>query len=303
MTPSWQSEPEGVFLDLRGLQRLHGPGADGAVKICTRAQAEFPVWSAGLASSPLASRLASLAGRQGTAHGLFAVPHGAVPSFLSGFSIQVLNHFFREVPRLRALGIRTLGDLQVLPESLLIAVFGTVGSRLAKEARGVHSGTQVAAHSKNEAKNEATLVAKIVFAKPLASVAAERALRQALAMRALSRGGGAGNWCLTVSWYSGTKVSVTLPGPVSESWTTWLALMDGLWAKLPRHRQGIHKLELFFQGRDGTLSQQLTLFESPGGSNELSRAIARIRQKIDPSFAPASEALLRQWGARWGKES
>ncbi len=299
VSPTWEIGDGGVFLDLQGMQRLHGSWGQGAAAICIRAQAEFPVWSAGLASSQLASRLASLVGSQGGDHRLFAVPQRAVPSFLSGFSIRVLNRSFHEVARLRSLGIHTLGDLQVLPENLLVAVFGANGSRLSKEAWGVHSGVRPGAYQEPGSQ----LVAQVLFATPLVSMVGEKALRRALALRALSKGVGVGRWSLSVRWSSGAKAAVWLPGPGSGSWVAWLTLMDGLWDKLPAHRQGIRQLDLFFQDRDGDRAQQMDLFEKPGGPVGLSRVIAQIRQKSDPSFAPASEALLAQWGPFWVTDS
>ncbi len=295
MTPTWELDAEGVFLDLRGMERLHGPWAEAAASICQRARSEFPVWSAGLASSPLASRLASLVGGMGRGHKIFSVPRGAVSSFLAGFSIQVLSTHFREVPRLRSLGVRTLGDLQLLPKTLLFAVFGAVGHRLNEEAWGLHPDISAVLCS----QPDQLLVAQIHFTKPLVSLEGEKALRQALAMRALSRGAGCGRWFLSVRWSSGARASVSHQSPTTESWSAWLALMEGLWAKLPSHRQGIVQLKLLFQGLEGDISQQMLLFENPAGSPDLSLAMAQIRQKVDPSFAPASEALLQEWGGCW----
>ncbi len=297
ITPKWELDGEGVFLDLCGMERLHGPWAEGAASICRRARAEFPVWSAGLASSPLASRLASLVAGGGRGHKIFSVPRGTVSSFLAGFSIQVLSTHFREVPRLRSLGVRTLGDLQLLPKTLLVAVFGVVGHRLTDEAWGLHPDISAVQCS----QPDQLLVAQIHFTKPLVSTRGEKALRQALAMRALARGTGCGRWFLSVRWSSGAGASVNQQSPTTESWSAWLALMDGLWAKLPSHRQGVVQLKLLFQGLEGGISQQMLLFENSAGSPDLSLAMAQIRQKIDPSFALASEVLLQEWGGRWGK--
>jgi len=198
--------------------------------------------------------------------------------------------------RLRSLGVRTLGDLQTLPQSLLTAVFGPVGLRLAKEANGLHCGTLAA----DRGRPDSFQVAQIHFSTPLTSGEGEKALRRALAVRALSKGFGAGRWFLSVCWSSGARATVSHPGPTTETWSTWLSLCDCLWSKLPFHRQGIREVELRFRGSGGGHSRQLGLFEEPREAAQLSRAISRIRNKVDPAFASASESLLLKWGASWG---
>ncbi len=297
ITPAWEVIPDGVLLDLRGMQRLHGPGANGAESICALALREFPIWSAGLASSPLAAQLASLMGGMGKGQKLFSVPRGAVPSFLAGFSINVLSHHSREVPRLHALGVHTLGDLQVLPKNLLSAVFGTVGDQLALDAWGIPSGNL----GTNDSGPQSLTVAAVRFAKPLVSHGGEKALRRALAMRALCKVSAPGRWSLSVCWSSGASSTVEISGPRGESWPAWLVLLDDLWAKLPAHRQGIRQIRLLFRGTDDSFSSQLSLFEKSGDAQALGLAMFQISQKFESSLAPASEALLEKWGARWAK--
>lgn len=295
ITPVWETTTHGVLLDLGGMERLHGPWAAGAGAVCGLARAEFPVWSAGLASSPLAAKLASLVGGMGHGQQLYAVPEGSVPSFLAGFSIHVLSPRFDEISRLRSLGVRTLGDLQTLPKDLLAAVFGPVGAQLAQEASGLHSEVL----GQDRSRSEPWPVAKIRFAKPLVSRVGEKALRRSLAIRALCSVGGPGRWFLRVEWSSGARARVSHSGPRSESWPDWLGMMDGLWDKLPAHRQGVCELELLFRGSAGGFSRQMSLFDNPDEESDLSQAMVHIRQKFDSSFAPASEALLQQWGACW----
>jgi len=296
ITPVWKNGPEGIFLDLRGLSRIYGPWADGAVSICQLAQREFPVQSAGLATSELSARLASLSAACGNGSKLLAVPCVAVSSFLAGFSVQVLKDDFREIPRLIALGVRTLGDLQILPENLLKAVFGSAGQNLSQLASGM--GADLISQVCSEPERQLVLWAS--FKKPLVSTDGERALRRALATRIMPRELDCGRWFLSVQWSSGARAVVNHMAAPDQSWSAWLALIDGLWARLPAHRQGICHLELHFQRKSTRSSHQMALFKEPGGSLELSRAIIQIRRKFDPDFTSASEALLMSWGAVWG---
>lgn len=299
ITPSWHADENGLFLDLKGMERLYGPWAEGAGTICALAQREFPLWSAGLASSQLAAGLASsVAGKNGKSL-LLAVPGGSLASFLAGFSIQVLGDHFREISKLPALGVHTLGDVQVLPVNLLVAVFGPAGHQISKESWGTKPEKLKAACG----QPARLLVAQVHFSKPLVSSTGQKALRRALATRSLTRGVGRGQWFLVVRWSGGRRSSVSLPAPAVESWDSWLELMDALWSKLPPSRLGIRSLELNFQGNTEAESQQLGLFEEGKGAGELIAAISRIRQKFDPSFSSASEILLQQWGARWGTGS
>ncbi len=303
ISPLWWSGDGGVYLDLRGMDRIHGPWSAGAAALCQRAQMECPIWSAGLASSPLSSRLASFLAGQSGPQQLWAVPHGMVPSFLVGFPLGILGRDFREVARLKMLGVRTLGDLQTLPNSLISAIFGSHGNNLILEARGVR--TQVG--KSNRILPTRVWVASVSFTRPLTSEAGERALRRALAWRAMAWKPAtiatgeplSGRWILTVNWSSGARATVILASPRDETLAAWQDLFDCFWQKLPPHRQGICRLDLHREPLAGTSSLQMELFGDSVGSRPLVRTIARIRQEADPSFASASEALLESWGARW----
>ncbi len=234
----------GVYLDLRGMDRLHGPWVQGAAEICHRAKFEFPVWSAGLASSPLASRLASLVAGQRGRQQLWAVPHGMVSSFLAGFPLRIR-----------------------------------------------------------------VLVTSVSFTRPLSSEPGERALRRALALRAMAwkpaRTGvkpTSGRWMLTVRWSSGSQATVMASDPSRDTLAGWLAILASIWQKLPSHRPGISGVDLHFESHHGSSFRQMNLFDDSFGAEPLARTIARIRRRTDPGFASASEALLQSWGACWAEQ-
>ena len=134
VTPAWALGDQGLELDLSGTDRLYGPGLDGAVKIARLACHHFPFAAGGLAATMLAARLASdLARRLGG--GILAVPPPNLASFLAGFPIEFLPTTGGR--RLRQLGVRTLGDLQVVSADLLRVVFGPAGPRLSLAAAGI----------------------------------------------------------------------------------------------------------------------------------------------------------------------
>ncbi len=150
-------------------------------------------------------------------------------------------------------------------------------------------------------------MARVSFTRPLTSEPGERALRRALAWRAMAwkpvpKTEGeplSGQWILTVNWSSGARATVISPSPHDETLAAWQDLFDCFWQKLPPHRQGICELDLLWEPIPGTSNLQMDLFEESVSSRPLARTIARIRQEADPSFASASEALLESWGARW----
>lgn len=299
MTPQWTVDAEGAFLDLKGTQRLHGPGADGALNLCRLARREFPVWSAGMASSVLSARLASwVAGCWGPQR-VFTIPENSVPAFLAGFPIGVLGSGHREIPRLSLLGVRTLGDLQGLSADLMKAVFGSSGGQLIREAWG--QGAQpLAPVSANPLQIRVTGAR---FSRPLNSAEAEKALRRSLAIRALAWNSIPRSqdyrWSLQARWSSGSGARVQNKAPLGKTLTAWLNLMENLWKKLPAHRQGLMKVELMVQPMQTMAPDQMDLFCFPGDEQDLARVVANIRRQADPGFSTASEGLLRKWGVAW----
>ena len=183
-TPTWELSPCGAYLDLTGTERLYGPGIDGAALVSRSAIScldinylipnrragnnEGPV-AAGSGPTRLTAGLASLTAARAGGGILAVLPH-QVSVFLQPFPVDFLPARRSVVSRLHQLGVRTLGDLQVVPRSLLGSVFGPDGGRLADEALG--SGTGVTTAGKMSATEQTTgleLVVGIRLPRPVSS--------------------------------------------------------------------------------------------------------------------------------------
>lgn len=312
-TPLWEMSSRGAFLDLTGTERLYGRGIDGAAFVSRLAMESFgskhlaeknmgPL-AAGTGPTRLAAGLASLiAARSGG--GVLAVLPDQVSAFLQPFPVDFLPARRSVVSRLRHLGVRTLGDLQVIPRNLLGSVFGSDGRRLADEALGF--GTGVENQDMAVALDTASgleLVVGVRLPRPVSCDRLVTALCRGLAVRALTccsgSPAGRGRWRLTVRWAEGNRDSVSAPGPRTRGWKAWLTLVDLLWKRLPRRRQGLLAAELRAGSSGNVLPRQGSLFAAHEADGRLADVLRLSGQKITARLGPASESLLVSRGAVW----
>jgi hypothetical protein len=299
-TPSWWSRPDGLYLDLTGSERLWGRGTDGPAAICRRARQVLPVIAAGAGPTSLSARLAAeVAGRSGPG-GVFVVAPGSARAFLTAFPVEVLREHRSQARRLRALGVRTLGDLQTVPLDLLRALFGEGAHALAAEAMGLQAAED---RRGTERLPLSTLVVGALCRRPLDSPAAVRALLDGLALRALlACPGGPGS---RQSWLLGAE----FPGQVrhrawgrstgSGSLEDWRRLLALLFGRLPRSRLGLRRLELRAGQQSPQSHQQGELFPDDQRGRNLSLALRRLQARGAPPVRRASEDLLQNWDVRW----
>ena len=302
-TPAWVLKPHGAYLDLTGTERLYGRGLDGLENISRRAAEVGGIRATGAGPTRLAARLASLtAARAGG--GLFSVSPGMAPVFLQAFPVDFLPASLSVTRRLHQLGVRTLGDLQVVPSSLLKSIFGESGRRLALEAWGRCTESTGRGSGKGGTDSfPLELVVGVGLSRPVCSSPVGLALRRGLAVRALTSctGGPAsrGKWRLTGLWPESGRVSSTVQGPVHPGWKSWLGLVELLWRRLPRRRKGLVGLELRAQTFGAGFSPQGNLFPDDEADCRLAEVMRRSRLTSGPRLGPACEDLLSAWGAVW----
>jgi DNA polymerase-4 len=125
-----------AFLDVRGCEGLFGPADIIARRIKERIRAETElVASVGVAPNKF---LAKLASDHGKPDGLVVLPPDRVAHFLQGLPVgRLWGVGARGEHRLHALGLRTVGQLAALPESLLVGHFGDLGRHLWRLAHGI----------------------------------------------------------------------------------------------------------------------------------------------------------------------
>lgn len=143
-------EPRGyghAFLDITGTGRLFGPPQDVAARIRreTGKRLGIPL-SVGAAANKLVSQAAIRADRRtgGPADGraasesLLYVPSGEERSFLAPHPIEVLPELNPRVRvQLEDYQLDLIGEVAVIPENALCAVFGREGRTLRARARGI----------------------------------------------------------------------------------------------------------------------------------------------------------------------
>ncbi len=125
-----------AFLDLTGTEALHGPAPRVARLIQQRVLEELGLpCSLGVATNKLVAKIAC---GQGKPRGLIVVPPGEEAAYLAPLSIQTLWGVGEATGnRLRAMGIRTIGDLARWPEKALRDMLGESGISLQRAANGI----------------------------------------------------------------------------------------------------------------------------------------------------------------------
>lgn len=312
-TPYWEISSRGAFLDLTGTERLYGRGIDGAAFVSRLAldslgpnllpENNHGPWAAGAAPTRLAAGLASLmAARSGG--GVLAVLPDQVSVFMKPFPVGYLPARRSVVNRLRQLGVRTLGDLQVVPRNLLGSVFGSDAQRLVDEALGFGNGVVTGDQKAGSASaSDMELVVGVRLPRPVSCNRLVTALCRGMAVRALTCCPGSpasrGRWRLTARWAEGSRDSVTAPGPRTPGWQSWHGLVDLLWKKLPLRRQGLLGAELRAESPGGIPPRQGSLFAACEADGRLEDVLRLSGKQATARLGPASEGLLVTRGAVW----
>ena len=125
-----------AFLDVTGTEALLGSGEEVARKIKQAVRDEVGLTvSVGVASNRLVAKIASDLRKP---DGLVVVPLGEERAFLAPLPIERLWGVGASTRRgLADYGVKTIGDLAVLPRDVLVRRFGRHGGDLATRAQGV----------------------------------------------------------------------------------------------------------------------------------------------------------------------
>ncbi|MFH1842147.1 MAG: hypothetical protein ABIF77_02985 [bacterium] len=303
-TPAWEVTPDGCYLDLTGTGRLLGRGSDGPSRVCREARQLWGDLVGGAAPTLLAAKLASHLAASWSrtevsrAGHCFTVAAGGVATFLAPFSLSVLQEQYPTAVRcLRRFGLRTLGDLQTVPRSLLVATLGTFGAQLAVVASGSRCRRLLGTRPTER------IVVTAQLERPLAGSHLLTALRRALAVRAmLACGGGPADWqeWRLQTWWSGKAAGiVAAEGSGADRFDDWLRLIEDLWRRLPHRRCGLTSLQLVAGAARCKLAAQDGLFPADRKRQQLALVWQRSGRGSLPSLFLASEGLLEAWQISW----
>jgi DNA polymerase-4 len=125
-----------AYIDVTGCEPITGPPQDAAALIRERIRKELGITaSVGIATSKVVAKVAS---DKAKPDGVCYVAPGTEAAFLAPMPLRALPMLGPSAEKkLTGLGISTLGQLQKLPETTLVALFGDHGASLGQRARGI----------------------------------------------------------------------------------------------------------------------------------------------------------------------
>jgi len=149
-----------AFLDVTGCERLWGTGPEIARLLQRRILEECRLPSSvGVASNKLVAKIASGLRKP---QGLVVVPAGEEAAFLAPLPIEELWGVGEVAARrLHDLGVRTIGDLALLPLEALVYAFGSYGVTLHEHAHGIDNRPVVPESRRRSLSREETFARDI----------------------------------------------------------------------------------------------------------------------------------------------
>jgi len=193
------AEPGCAYIGLDGMQLIY-PDDDAVISAVREAIPRPFVLQAGIAENKFLSYLAALDSLPG-GHKILT---GNAASFLKSLPCDVLPVSMESLDKLRAFGIRTLGQIAALPPGPLQAQFGPEGKRLRELAQG-HDDTPLHPRMMEQNIEESVLLtsatvsldAIVVTAETLLARVFTRVSHQEMGIRSLTlwtRSWSAGHW-------------------------------------------------------------------------------------------------------------
>lgn len=287
-------EPAGAdeaYLDVAGCEALFGSAGEIARDIRRRVHDEVGITaSAGVSVNKLVSKVASDAGKP---DGLVVVPAGEEAAFLAPRPIRDLPMVGKKTAEvLTGLGIHTIGDIARMPQSALIAKFGSHGAELRARALGIYDAPVLS--GRGEAKSisrETTFDRDEPDGQRLRAILLGQAERVATDLAKHGRAGRTVTLKLRFPPFETISRSVTTGIPVelaSEIHAAAVSLFERAWdenGRRPVRLIGLGVSNLQEQAR------QLRLGESPEGPPaRLQEAVHAIRDRFgDSSVRRAAE--------------
>ena len=144
-----------AYLDLTGCDRLYGSAFRAADQLIRAVRKQFDLpCSVGVSTSKLVSKIAS---DQAKPHGLLCILPGHERAFLRPLPIRRLPGVGKVTePEIKAMGIRTIGDLQKIPGKALTDKFGKFGEWLSLKAQGQDTGAYEYSETPQSISHETT---------------------------------------------------------------------------------------------------------------------------------------------------
>jgi DNA polymerase IV len=270
-----------AFLDVRGLERLSGSPIEIAIRLRRKVldHVGLPI-TVGVARTKFLAKVASGVAKP---DGLLAVPTGRELQFLHPLEVERLWGVGPVTSRkLRARGIRTVGEVAQVPEQALVAMLGRAAGRhlhaLAhnRDPRVVLVGRRRGSIGSQRALGRPTRSLETVDASLLAIV--DRVMKR---MRAARRQGRTVVLRLRFGDFSRATRSHTLPRPTDRTQTVLNAARWLLAAAVPDiERRGLTLVGLSVGNLEsGSAAVQLPLPLDPYADGALDVALDEVRER------------------------
>lgn len=266
-----------MYLDLTGCERLYGEIGRTASSIQERTLQELGLGiSVGVGSSKVVARVASGLRKP---KGLVVVPHGREELFLSPLPLSALPGIGRPTERrLHEFGIRTIGELAVLPKELLLRTFGSIGGLLHERARGLDGRVLVRTRTPKSISRETTFEQDTVDRAFIRSVLKYLCERVGMALRRLGR------QCRTITSkirygdFGQIVRSRTLPVPTNDDVTLFREVL-ALFSQIHTRKVAVRLVGVSASGLI-TVGRQSDLLDLNGDKRgRINDGIDRIRSK------------------------
>jgi len=274
-------EPLGIdeaYLDLTGFELLYGPAIESAMKIKRRIKDEIGITaSVGIGPSKMIAKIASDLEKP---DGLVEVASGREQEFLAPLPVGRLPCVGQKTEQvLRAMGVKTVGDLSALTASMLKTRLGSMGEVLYRYARGIDDREVTPPQAAKSISRETT------FDKDTLDVEFLKATLRYLSERvgAELRDNGRRARCVTFKLRYSDFDTISRSRTVKESINTDGAIFDIgvelLDKALSQRRQLVRLIGIGVSSLTGEERQLSLLDPTVGREEHLDRAIDRLRQK------------------------
>ncbi len=281
-----QASVDDFFLDLSGCERLYGNLFRWAEKLkrIVEGETSLPL-SLGLAATRTAAKAATLLSKRG---GMLEVFPGGEAEFLSPLPLGYLRGIERrEIERLKDLGIRRIGEINLIPLPFLAQVLGERKAQIIKRESQGREVARLRPSSRRETVKEKAILDDGPTS-PLLSQAHLSALLERASYRLRQRGLWATALTVTLMYrdLQTTRSSIKLAPTDQEDQLYPLA--KGLLQRLSTRRVRIMELEVKLEG----IPNQPELLQ--GRRVKLYQGIDRVRERFGYSaLLRANNLLLR----------
>jgi DNA polymerase-4 len=286
-----------AFLDVRGVRRLSGTPLEIAVRLRreVRQRVGLPI-SVGVARTKFLAKVASGVAKP---DGLLVVPPEGELAFLHPLAVEQLWGVGpATAEKLRARGIRTVGEVARLPEGALVSMLGRAAGRnlhalaRGRDPRPVKPGRRRRSIGSQRALGRGRKSGDQIDAVALGLV--DRVTRR---MRGAGRVGRTVVVRLRFDDFSRASRSHTLPQGTAQTRTILTTVRWLLASARPSiERGGLTLVGIAVSGLDDDAAVQLVLPLDRGSSGALDAALDEIRERFGPNAVTRGVLLGRDQG-------